>query len=306
VGDGLDPVTKTETPGEAAAEGRDAPADTPGETAGASGETPPEGGDGPTETPGETPVEGAAEGADAPADTPGETPDAGGETPPEGGDGPTEMPGETPPEGPAEGADAPTEANRAGTGRVPVRYVGWTATVIMTVLFGALSVFLIYAAVATWPVTTAAGAVASQTTTTLLDREFLFWKVSLDIARSYFIVVVLGGAIGSMLYVMRSFTRYVGTRKLVWSWVPKYLLMPVQGAVLASITYIVLRAGLITGPVGTEGNPFGFASIAVLVGLFSEQAISKLKDAMETILTPTPQGADAAADGTTGNKEGGG
>jgi hypothetical protein len=289
--DGIDPGTKAVAPAETPAEGGDTPGEAPAE---APAETPAEGGDTPGEAPAETPAEGG--------DTPGEAP---AETPAEGGDTPGEAPAETPAEGGAKGAGAPGDTDRAGPGRVPVRYVGWTATVILTVVFGALSVVLIYAAVAMWPVTTAAAVTGSQTGATLLDREFLFWKVSLDIDRSYFLIVVLGGAVGSMLYVMRSFARYVGTRKLVWSWVPKYLLMPVQGALLASITYIVLRAGLITGPVGTEGNPFGFASIAVLVGLFSEQAISKLKDAMETILTPTPQGADAAADGTTGNEGGG-
>jgi len=45
----------------------------------------------------------------------------------------------------------------------------------------------------------------------------MYWAVDIDADRSYFLVVVLGGAIGAMLYVVRSFSMYVGTRKLVWS-----------------------------------------------------------------------------------------
>ncbi len=180
---------------------------------------------------------------------------------------------------------------------MPVRYVGRTATIILTTCFAVLSVFLVYATLALWPIMPAAGspeAIAHPGQP--ICRYFLWWRVNLDVDRSYFLVVVLGGALGAMLYVVRSFSKYVGTRRLVWSWIPKYALMPVQGGVLAAITYIVLRAGLLTGPVSTDGNPFGFVSIGVLVGLFSEQAVSKLKDAMETILTPTPPGSDPAGE----------
>jgi hypothetical protein len=109
------------------------------------------------------------------------------------------------------------------------------------------------------------------------------------------IVAILGG-LGAILHVLRSFFKYAGERGLLWSWIPSYFLIPFVGAVIAVITYVVLRAGLVGGTGSDEGNTWGFAAIASLVGLFSAQARSKLKDIFETILTPTKTGSESVSD----------
>jgi hypothetical protein len=90
-------------------------------------------------------------------------------------------------------------------------------------------------------------------------------------------VVALAGALGASLHSLRSASRYIGERYLFRSWLPFYVLLPFVGAILSTIVYLVLRAGLITGGSASQ-DPFGFAAVAALVGLFSSQAAEKLKE----------------------------
>src|SRR5438552_3748714 len=108
------------------------------------------------------------------------------------------------------------------------------------------------------------------------------------------LIVILAGALGSLVHTVRSVFWYVGNRLLKWSWVPKYILQPFAGSALAVIFYVVVRGGFFSPQTTFENtSPFGFAALAALVGLFSEQAVLKLKKVAETVLeTPAP-GADA-------------
>jgi hypothetical protein len=58
--------------------------------------------------------------------------------------------------------------------------------------------------------------------------------------------------------------------KLVW-----YVLMPISGAALAPMVYLLLRVGVLSS--GTDSmNVFGLYAFAALTGLFAEQAIEML------------------------------
>lgn len=50
---------------------------------------------------------------------------------------------------------------------------------------------------------------------------------------------------------------------------------------------------LFPGATTKEISPFGFAALAGLIGMFSEQAVLKLKEIAETLLTKPQPGADA-------------
>jgi hypothetical protein len=109
--------------------------------------------------------------------------------------------------------------------------------------------------------------------------------------RSMFLLVLLAGALGGLVHALRSFHWYVGQRELVWSWTPMYLLLPITGATLAFVFFLIIRAGLYT--------PQGEASLllvglAALVGMFSTQAADKLKDIAEGIFTKARTGKDHA------------
>jgi hypothetical protein len=87
---------------------------------------------------------------------------------------------------------------------------------------------------------------------------------------------------------------YIGNRSLVWSWVPKYLIQPFGAAVLAVVFYLVIRGGFFSADAGSQHtSPFGFMALSAMVGMFSEQAVLKLKEIAETLLSKPPPGKDA-------------
>ena len=94
---------------------------------------------------------------------------------------------------------------------------------------------------------------------------------SLDVEREarLFMVVALAGALGGFVHALRSLSWYTGNRSLMYSWLLTYALQPVVGAALATITYVVVRGGLIlvtTQASPDAANPFGFAAFGGLVG----------------------------------------
>jgi hypothetical protein len=108
------------------------------------------------------------------------------------------------------------------------------------------------------------------------------------------ILVITAGALGSLIHALRSAYWYVGNRNLVRSWVPKYFLLPFCGAVLAVLFYFVVRGGFFSPRASSlDTSPYGFCALACLVGLFSEQAVLKLKQVAETLFMTTEQGKDA-------------
>jgi hypothetical protein len=123
----------------------------------------------------------------------------------------------------------------------------------------------------------------------IFGRPFEIW----DEVR-LLLIVVIAGALGSLVHEIRSLFWYVGNRWLKWSWVAKYILQPFAGSSLALIFYVVVRGGFFS-PQTTFANtsPFGFAALAAIVGLFSEQAVLKLKEVSEMVLTKPPRGADS-------------
>lgn len=167
------------------------------------------------------------------------------------------------------------------------------------------AILLVYALIAFWlePVVVPEGTkVPDPPKIAFLDQHF-----TLSREARLFVIVAVAGALGGIVHNMRSLSWYVGNRYLKWSWVPFYMLLPIIGASLATVFYLVLRAGLFS-PAGSASAPntYGFAAIAALVGAFSEQALEKLREIFSSILTSAPQGRDTflprdAPEATTGD-----
>lgn len=114
------------------------------------------------------------------------------------------------------------------------------------------------------------------------------------------LLVMLAGALGSLMHSLRSLYWYTGNRMVVWSWVAFYLLLPFTGAILAVIFYFVVRGGFFSPQASFENtSPFGFAALSALVGLFSPQATLKLKEVAETIFTKPESGVDSKTQGSS-------
>lgn len=206
--------------------------------------------------------------------------------------------------------------------RVGSSAVGAISVSVLIVFFASTTVMLLYAVLIFWPpdcpaasqptgsavatpvpaATPAAGEPESSATATSCTNggqtALAFWGVNLaNREQNLLLLVATLGALGAMGHVLRSFFKYVGERHLVWSWVPSYVLTPFVGAILAVLTYIVLRAGLLGTASGEAvvGNTWGFAAVATLVGLFSAQAATKLKQVFVTIFAADDPGSESVA-----------
>jgi hypothetical protein len=112
------------------------------------------------------------------------------------------------------------------------------------------------------------------------------------------LLVLLSGALGACVHAIRSYAWYVGSRTLTSSWLLMYLTMPLVGALLAYVFYVVARGGFFAGDANVRStSPFGFAATAALVGMFSEQAVLKLKDVADTLFSKPAPGRDSTPQG---------
>ncbi|MFQ5812207.1 MAG: hypothetical protein ACE5I2_03305 [Anaerolineae bacterium] len=178
--------------------------------------------------------------------------------------------------------------------------MGPIGIVLITAYLILASVLLLYSLVQFWPSPVPAGESAS----TSSPVAFLFWTLSVSDEVRLIFIVALAGALGGLVHALRSLYWYVGNRKLVFSWLAMYILLPFVGSTLALVFYFVLRGGLFS-PQATiqQTSPFGFAALAGLVGMFSEQAAEKLREVAATMLAPTPKGEDHVAPKTEGESE---
>lgn len=107
----------------------------------------------------------------------------------------------------------------------------------------------------------------------------------------FFLLVILAGALGGTLHALRSLVWYVGQRDLRQSWLLTYFMLPVSGAAVATIFYLVFLAGFFT----VQGSAtYALIGVAGLVGMFSTQAVEKLKKIAEGLLTEAPQGKNSS------------
>jgi hypothetical protein len=108
------------------------------------------------------------------------------------------------------------------------------------------------------------------------------------------LIVLLCGALGSLIHGLRSFSWYVGNREAVWSWSAWYFMLPFFGSALSFVFYLVIRGGFFSpnSTVTQAASPFGFAAMSALIGMFSEAAINKLRRVAFTIFEPPEKGKD--------------
>ncbi|HKQ93832.1 MAG TPA: IPT/TIG domain-containing protein [Blastocatellia bacterium] len=108
-------------------------------------------------------------------------------------------------------------------------------------------------------------------------------------------MMILAGALGGILHSLRSFYWYVGSRHLIWSWVPMYFFLPFIGAGTSTIFYLIIRGGLMPGSEKSY-NVFGLMAIGTLVGLFSQLALLTLEKVAGIIFTEPVHGRDNRRD----------
>ncbi|BAK33918.1 hypothetical protein MLP_09040 [Microlunatus phosphovorus NM-1] len=175
-------------------------------------------------------------------------------------------------------------------------YVAAPAIVMIAAVLFALAGIAAYTLVAFWPIPVPAG--GSDTAS-----NWFSWHGVMADETQLFIIVLAAGALGGLAHSVRSFYWYVGNRNLHSSWTLMYLALPLTGSGMALLTYLVLRGGLTTSFSTTDNvNPYGIAAISALAGLFSREAVEKLKAVFEVLLSPAEKGKDSLTGTTTIDK----
>ncbi len=167
-------------------------------------------------------------------------------------------------------------------------FVGLTLAVVGLALFASLF--------EVWP-TVERGRTSAMTE---IGASLLFGLYTLKLTQStgLLLLAALGGALGAYIHTVTSFSTYVGNRAFKSSWIWWYLLRIFAGAALALLLYFAFRGGLITADDASEDvNPYGVAALAGLAGLFSKQAIDKLKEVFDVFFrTPSNEGDATRSD----------
>lgn len=160
-----------------------------------------------------------------------------------------------------------------------VREAGIWAIIGLGLYFVILTAFFLYLVIEIWP------AGESETVSICL---FGLKEIPVGNELRLIFIVALMGALGSLIHLMTSFATYIGNRQLMRSWVWWFILRPFIAMPLALIFYFVVRGGFFTVSSGTEPiSTFGIAGLAGLVGMFSKQAIDKLREVFENLFKTT-------------------
>lgn len=118
---------------------------------------------------------------------------------------------------------------------------------------------------------------------------------------SVLVMVMLLGALGGVLHLVGSLVKFIGNRRFKRSWVFYYLAMPLTGAGLAPIVYLLLRIGIIN-PSGVSADASSLANLnlmaiyafSILSGMFSRVATDKLGEVFGNFFrTASPPSKDA-------------
>jgi hypothetical protein len=117
------------------------------------------------------------------------------------------------------------------------------------------------------------------------------WHPTLNPEVAILVMVVTCGLLGALVGTGRKFQRWAHLDQLTdrdkWS----YALLPLQGAMLAAVVYFTFRGGFLGTGSTTPLNPYGIAAIAAIVGLFTDHAMHKLRQIMDTVFGQPTQPA---------------
>jgi hypothetical protein len=176
------------------------------------------------------------------------------------------------------------------------KFVGRTGVILLVSLLGVGAIVTLAHLLIFWPTALEAPSGAPQGGE-LPARKVVSYLGIADFTLSteilFFLIVALAGALGGLIHAIRSLSLYVGNRRLRWSWVAYYMLLPLIGVLGGTLFYVVLRAGLFSPSTEVDqASPFGFAAVSALVGLFSQQAMEKLRELAGQVFTTVQPAKD--------------
>ncbi len=96
-------------------------------------------------------------------------------------------------------------------------------------------------------------------------------------------LIIIVGIMGASIHALSSISAYVGNDNYKSSWALWYYLRPFVGALLALVSYLLVRAGFLN--VNSSDDLYSVLAIAGLIGMFSKQALYKISDIADAIFT---------------------
>jgi len=151
---------------------------------------------------------------------------------------------------------------------------------VISVYILSLLVLSVYSLVAIWPANPATFA----NSTAPSSVRFLTARYTLPSETWVLLIVIVAGVIGSLIHSAWNLGAFLGKREFKASWTLWYLAHPFVGAGLAVLIYFALRAGLLSsGTTAGNLNLFGIAAISGLAGMFTREAMAKLKDMADNL-----------------------
>ncbi|UCE74087.1 MAG: hypothetical protein JSV56_13880 [Methanomassiliicoccales archaeon] len=152
----------------------------------------------------------------------------------------------------------------------------WRERLPIGIYFFVMVFLIIYLMLKIWP---PSGVLGDQG-----EKSFFFDTVTiyLNSEITVIVLVILAGALGACIHFGTSFVYFVGRKELkkeFWWW---YIQRPFIGGALALIFYFAFR-GVLFSALPSDFNLYGVVAVAGLVGMFSKQAIAKLKKVFDEL-----------------------
>ncbi len=118
-------------------------------------------------------------------------------------------------------------------------------------------------------------------------QEGYTYTCGVILPRHLFMMIILAGALGGCLHGLRSLVWHVGERDLEIGRLLKYFLLPLIGVVIGVIFFLAVSAGFYNVQGGSTQSMI-LIGLSGLVGMFSDEAVVKLKKIAEGLLTEVP------------------
>ncbi len=156
----------------------------------------------------------------------------------------------------------------------------WIKLIILGFFLLIIPVILVFFIIDFWPVPVKDTANAWSDTSMILGLNLSFHLRML-------MLVLLAGGLGSYIHVATSFSYHIAKRDFEPHWYWWYWMRIPIGAILALITIMITDGGLFVAPAANnDATPITTIGIAALIGLFSRQAVEKLRDIFDVVFNP--------------------
>jgi hypothetical protein len=121
---------------------------------------------------------------------------------------------------------------------------------------------------------------------------------------TFLLIALLAGVLGGSAGGLSSLMDFRGQRRLFRSWALWYFAQPLVAGMIATIFYMVVRAGFFSTETSLQGvNVFGIAAFSGLVGLFTDDATTKLSEVFKTLFASTAKPREGALHPETKDSE---